>query len=64
MGTAPVPNRGDECLFGGAFAGCARAYFGEGVVSGVDWFSFLNSQDAMRLSLLLSLVRSFSESLF
>jgi Transposase DDE domain len=31
-----------------------------GVVSGVDWFSFLDNQDAMRLSLLMSLVKTFS----
>jgi len=30
------------------------------VISGVDWFSLLNAHEAMRLSLLLSLVRTFS----
>jgi len=30
------------------------------VVAGVDWFSFLNGQDAMRLSLWMSLVKTFS----
>ncbi len=37
-----------------------RLTFAGGVVSGVDWFSFLNDQDAICLSLLLSLVRTFS----
>jgi hypothetical protein len=33
--------------------------FGEAVVSGTDWFSFLTTKDAMRLSLLMSLLMEF-----
>jgi transposase len=39
---------------------CACLRFRGVVVSGVAWFSFLENQDAMRLSLLLSLVKTFS----
>ena len=38
--------------------------FGGGVVSGADWFSLLDGQGAMRFSLLLSLVRTFSTGCF
>jgi N6-adenosine-specific RNA methylase IME4 len=34
--------------------------FGEGAVSGANWFSFLNTWDAEHLSLLMSLLRTFS----
>lgn len=60
VGTPPVPNRGNVGLFLGAFVGCARARFWKGIVSGADWFSFLNTEDAWRPSLLLSLSRHFS----
>jgi len=47
-------------LFLGSFASWACPLFGGRVVSGADWFSFLNDQDAICLFLLMSLLRTFS----
>jgi hypothetical protein len=60
MGTATFSHSGDGGLFLEPFTwgACPRS---EGaVISGANRFSFLTGQDLMRLSLLMSLVRTFS----
>jgi Transposase DDE domain len=46
LGAPPVPNRGDTYLFLGSFACCACPHDGEAVGSRVNWFNFLNTEDA------------------
>jgi hypothetical protein len=59
LGTPPVPNRSPLCFFLGPVAWYAYPHVGEGVGSGVNWFSFLNTEDARHLSLLMSFAKEF-----
>src|SRR5215469_184848 len=60
MGPSSFPSRGHVYLFLESFPYCPGPRFAEVVIFGDDKFNLLNDQDDIHLSLLMSLMKTFS----